>query len=150
VFLKTPALTTFAAFSPDGRWLAYANSEAGQYEMYVRSFPDKGTQVQVSNAGGTMPVWSRNGHDLFYRTADQHIMVVNYTTKEDSFQAARPRVWFAAHLAGIGLGQNFDLAPDGTRFLVPLPVESPEEREAQRHVVIATNFFDEVRRQLAK
>jgi hypothetical protein len=75
-------------------------------------------------------------------------MVVNYTANGGSFQAAKPRLWFAAQLAGIGLGQNFDLAPAGERFLVPLLVESPEAREALSHVMIATNFFDEVRRRL--
>jgi serine/threonine-protein kinase len=143
-FLKTPTLTTFPAFSPDGRWLAYANSEAGQYEVFVRSFPDNGAQVQISNAGGTMPVWSRNGHDLFYRTADQRIMTVTYTAKGNSFHATKPRVWGTTRLAGIGLGQNFDLAPDGERFLVFLPVENQEAREEQSHVIIATNFSEEI------
>jgi Tol biopolymer transport system component/tRNA A-37 threonylcarbamoyl transferase component Bud32 len=66
LFLKTATTNTFAAFSPNGRWLAYADAEAGSYEVYVRAFPDKGTKVQISNAGGTMPLWSRNGHELFY------------------------------------------------------------------------------------
>src|SRR5262249_26154134 len=86
-FLKTVTGTTFAVFSPDGRWLAYANAEAGRYEVFVRAFPDNGTQVQVSNAGGTMPVWSRSGHELFYRTEDQRIMVASYTVKGESFVA---------------------------------------------------------------
>ena len=81
LFLKTSTVNAFAAFSPDGRWLAYADAEAGSYEVYVRAFPDKGTKVQISNAGGTMPVWSRNGRELFYRTEDQRIMVANYTVK---------------------------------------------------------------------
>ncbi len=147
-FLKMPA-NAFAAFSPNGRWLAYANTEAGQYEVYVRSFPDKGAQVQISNAGGVMPVWSRNGHELFYRTEDQRIMVANYTVKGESFVADKPRVWFGKQLANIGLDVNFDLAPDGKRFVVLMPADSSEPRETQSHVKIVTNFFDEVRRRMA-
>jgi hypothetical protein len=64
-FLKTSTVNTFAAFSPDGRWLAYADAPAGIYEVYVRSFPDGDSMVQISNAGGLMPLWSRNGHQLF-------------------------------------------------------------------------------------
>jgi serine/threonine-protein kinase len=149
LFLKTPAATnTFAAFSPDRRWLAYADAEAGSYEVYVRAFPDKGTKVQISNAGGTMPAWSRNGHELFYRTVDERIMVANYTVKGESFVADKPRVWFGGQLADLGLAYNLDLAPDGKRFVVLMPAESPEPREAQSHVTLAVNFFDEVRRRV--
>jgi serine/threonine-protein kinase len=42
LFLKTATATAMAAFSPDGRWLAYADAEAGRYQVFVRAFPDKG------------------------------------------------------------------------------------------------------------
>jgi hypothetical protein len=58
VFVKTTALSTWVALSQDGRWLAYADVPAGVYEVHVRAFPDKGTDVQISNAGGVMPMWS--------------------------------------------------------------------------------------------
>jgi len=149
LFLKTATANAFAAFSPDGRWLAYADAEAGRYDVYARAFPDKGTKVQISNAGGTMPVWSRNGRELFYRSEDHRIMVVNYTVKGESFVPDKPQVWFGKQLANIGLGMNFDLAPDGKRFVVLMPVESSEPREAQNHVMLVVNFFDEVRRRVA-
>src|SRR5258708_32448479 len=65
VYLKASNINLFAAFSPDGRWLAYADAEGGSYEVFVRAFPDNGRQVQISNSGGMMPIWSRNGRDLF-------------------------------------------------------------------------------------
>jgi eukaryotic-like serine/threonine-protein kinase len=148
VFLRTAVAQVFAAFSPDGRWLAYADAPAGSSEVYVRAFPDKGTQVQISNAGGTMPVWSRNGHELFYRTEDQRIMVANYTVKGESFVADKPRLWSGRRLANLGLGVNFDLAPDGKRFVVLMPAESPEPRETQSHVKLVVNFLDEIRRRV--
>jgi hypothetical protein len=63
--------------------------------------------------------------------------------------ADKPRVWFGKQLANIGLGVNLDLTPDGRRFVVLMPTESPEPRETQSHVKIATNFFDEIRRRVA-
>jgi serine/threonine-protein kinase len=147
--LKTSTLSSFPAFSPDGRWLAYCNAEGGVYEVYVRSFPDNGRQLQISNAGGVLPVWSRNGHELFYRTEDQRIMVANYTAKGDSFVVEKPRIWVGKPLASVGLASNYDLAPDGKRFLVLMPAEGAEPRETQHHVMLALNFFDEVRRRLA-
>ena len=149
LFLKTSTINTFPAFSPDGRWLAYADAPAGIYEVYVRAFPDNGAQVQISNAGGMMPVWSRNGNELFYRTDDQRIMVANYTVKGGAFVADKPRLWFGKQLANTGVAPNLDLAPDGKRFVVLMPAESPEPRETQSHVKIVVNFFDEVRRRVA-
>jgi serine/threonine-protein kinase len=148
-FLKTPTVSCFPVFSPDGRWLAYDNAEGGVYEVYVRTFPDNGTQWQISNAGGVLPVWSRNGHELFYRTEDQRIMVANYRVKGDSFEADKPRLWFGKQLANIGFGTNFDLTPDGKRFLAMMPAEGAESRESQSHVMLVLNIFDEVRRRVA-
>jgi serine/threonine-protein kinase len=147
-FVKTSTGESFPAFSPDGRWLAYADAQAGRYDVYVRAFPDKGTQVQISNAGGTMPVWSRDGHELFYRTEDQRIMVANYTVKGESFVADKPRVWFGKQLANVGLAVNLDLAPDGKRFVVLMSAESLEPLEPQNHVTLVWNFFDEIRRRV--
>jgi serine/threonine-protein kinase len=149
LFLKTSTANAFATFSPNGRWLAYADAEAGLYEVHVRAFPDNGAKVLISNAGGVLPVWSRNGRELFYRTEDQRIMAVNYTVKRESFVADTPRVWFGKQLANVGVALNFYLAPDGKRFVVLMPAESPEPRETQSHVTLVVNFFDEVRRRVA-
>jgi serine/threonine-protein kinase len=149
LFLRTSTTNVFPAFSPDGRWLAFADSPTGTYEVYVRAFPDNGTQVQISNAGGTLPVWSRNGNELLYRTEDNRIMVTKYTVKGGSFVAELPQVWFARQLANIGLGVNFDLAPAGKRFVVLMPVEAQQPREAQSHMMLVTNFFDELQRRTA-
>jgi len=136
-------------FSPDGRWFAYSNAQGGRLEVYVRAFPDKGTQVQVSNAGGLLPIWSRNGHELFYRTEDQRIMVASYTIKGDSFIPERPRQWTGKRIANIGSNWNLDLAPDGKRFVVLMPAEAGDARENQSHVTLVMNFFDEVRRRVS-
>jgi Tol biopolymer transport system component len=148
IFLKTSTVSSFPAFSPNGRWLAYASAEGGVYEVYVRAFADDGRQWQISNAGGVLPSWSRNGHELFYRTEDQRIMVANYTVKGTSFEAEKPRAWFGKPLASVGLAANFDIAPDGKRLLVLMPPESTGQRENQSHVMLALNFFDEVQRRV--
>jgi serine/threonine-protein kinase len=148
-FLKTSAVLTFPAFSPDGHWLAYADAEGGSYEVYVRAFPDNGTKVQVSSDGGVMPLWSQRTQELFYRTADQRIMVAAYSVKGGAFLSGKPQIWFGKQLANLGLAINFDLAPDGKRFAALLPADSTEGRETQSHVMVATNFFEEVRRRLA-
>jgi serine/threonine-protein kinase len=148
-FLKLPTQNDFAEFSPDGRWLAYSGAESGRYEVRVLSFPDKATSLQVSNGGGTMPFWSRTGDALFYRADDQRIMAVNCRVRGGSFAADAARVWAPTHLANVGLGLNFALAPDGQRLVVLMPAQGPEVREARSHITLVTNFFDEVRRRVA-
>ena len=65
--VQTPFFERNGEVSPDGRWLAYESNESGQFEVFVRPFPDvnKG-RWQVSTGGGTQPLWARNGQELFY------------------------------------------------------------------------------------
>jgi dipeptidyl aminopeptidase/acylaminoacyl peptidase len=64
--LQTTANELSAAFSPDGRWVAYVSDESGRVEVYVPPFPGPGPRTQVSVDGGTAPVWSRGGGELFF------------------------------------------------------------------------------------
>ena len=151
VFLQTPATEVFPSFSPDGRWMAYVSDESGTFQVYVRAFPDKGGKWQISNGGGGYPMWSRNGHDLFFETLDNHIMVAAYAVKGDSFVVDKPRVWSEKQLGGGGMlnaAKNFDLAPDGKRIVALMPVETAEGQKAQNHVIFLENFFDELRRKV--
>jgi serine/threonine-protein kinase len=148
VFLQTPADELYPSFSPDGRWMAYTSNESGINQVYVRAFPDKGGKWQISNSGGAYPMWSRNGHDLFFEALDNHIMVAAYTVKGDSFVADKPRVWSVKSIGGtVGL-KNVDLAPDGKRIVALMPVETAEAQKAQSHVTFLMNFSDELRRKV--
>ena len=149
VFLKTPANELYPAFAPDGRWIAYRSDESGTDEIYVRAFPDTGGKWIISNGGGILAVWSRNGRELFYRTADQRIMVVTYTVKGDVFLADRPRLWTEKRLAETSATQNLDIAPDGKRFVALMPVTSLDAQRAATHVIFLQNFTDEIRRRTA-
>ncbi|MBZ5609988.1 MAG: serine/threonine-protein kinase [Acidobacteriia bacterium] len=145
-FLQTQFNDRDASFSPDGRWIAYASDETGTNEVYVRAFPDKGGKWQISNGSGMLPVWSRNGHELFFRTLDNQVMVATYAVKGDSFVPEKPRVWSEKRLTSYTLSaSNFSLAPDGKRIAALLPAEGPVS-QAQSHVTFLLNFFDEVRR----
>lgn len=70
---STPFNEINPSFSPDGRWLAYQSNESGKNEVYVRAFPPPSSgqsgKWQISNNGGTIPRWSRTGHDLLYQSA---------------------------------------------------------------------------------
>jgi serine/threonine-protein kinase len=147
-FLQTPAVELQPAFSTDGRWLAYTSNESGTYQVYVRAFPDKGGKWQISNAGARHPVWSGNGHELFFRSEDNRIMVATYAARADSFVPDKPRVWSGKQLANLGIIGNYDLAPDGKRIAALMPVEGPEAPQAQNHVIFLMNFADELQRKV--
>ncbi|HUA62626.1 MAG TPA: protein kinase [Verrucomicrobiae bacterium] len=145
-FLKSSFNDSNASFSPDGRWLAYASSESGSQEVFVRPFPPPssgpGGKWEVSNGYGSAPHWSPNGHDLVYRSEDQ-VMVVSYTVKGDAFVAEKPRVWIA------GIDETmWDLAPDGKRVLLVARAESPESPKQEHEVVFLENFFDYLRQRV--
>jgi serine/threonine-protein kinase len=139
------------SFSPDGHWLAYASTESGKFEVYVRAFPPpssgQGSKLQMSNSGGDAPRFSRNGHDLLYQSGDQ-IMAVSYTLKRDKFVAEKPRVWIAKLGGALVSSSTWDVAPDGKRVIVLTPVEPAEASKQEHEVVFLLNFFDELRRRV--
>jgi Tol biopolymer transport system component len=144
-----PLLQTTAiepAFSPDGRWIAYASRESGQIEVYVRPFPGPGGKWQVSSGYGEHPVWSRNGRELFFESQDFHIMAAGYTTTGDSFDVGKPRLWSNTQLRAGDRTRTFDLAPDGKRFAVEIRPGAAAEQTGPVHVTVILNFFDLLRR----
>ena len=140
-----------ASFSSDGRWLAYSSSESGTSQVYVRAFPDKGGHWQVSSDGGTSPIFSRNGKDLFYFDVPQdRIMVASYSAKGDSFVAEKPRAWSGLSVAltmGGAVGAQYDVAPDGKRIAVATYAGGSTQQDAG-HVIFLENFIDELQRKL--
>jgi Tol biopolymer transport system component/predicted Ser/Thr protein kinase len=138
-----------ASFSPDGRWLAYSSNESGSSQIYVRAFPDKGGQWQVSTNGGTAPIFSRNGKDLlYYDIPDDRIMVASYAPKGDTFVAEKPRVWSAQSVAltmAGAVGAQYDLAPDGKRIAVATYAGGSPQQNAG-HVIFLEDFIDELQR----
>ena len=145
VFVGMPFNEAFPAFSPDGRWLAYASIESGRTEVYVRPFPGPGGRWQISNDGGRFPLWSRDRRELFFQNLDGTVMAVEYTATSGSFAAGKPRIWSEVPLKLNGNLSTYDLAPDGKRFAVML---ANDEASGQKptHLTFLLNFFDELRR----
>ena len=144
-FLKTPFNEQDADFSPDGRWIAYASDETGRFEIYVRPFPGPGGRWQVSNGGGSFPVWSRKAHELFYLESD-HVIVTSYRVSGESFTAEKLRTW-TEHFLNPSAYRRFDLTTDGKRLLQLRPLISPDEKPPTE-LTFLLNFFDELRRRV--
>ena len=120
----------YPEISRDGQWLAYASNESGQYEIYVRPFPnvDEG-KWQVSRGGGTRPVWAPDGRELFYRRpGDMAMMVAPIVDTEPTFSPGNPDLLFDAQdFPRISGPRGFDIAPDGQRFMMIKQAGRPQK-----------------------
>jgi len=128
--------------SPDGHWLAYTSNESGRDEIYVRAFPGSGGRWQVSNEGGTEPLWSPDGRELFYRTTDQFVSVTVQTSP--SFAASSPKVMFRGRYLANNNHTNYDIAPDGHRFVMLKPSDDHAD------LVVVLNWFQELKARAGK
>jgi Tol biopolymer transport system component len=139
-FIHTSATEWGAKLSPDGRWMAYISNESGQWEVYVQPFPGPGNRRQISSGGGTEIVWARSGRELFYRSG-QRIMSVPFTTNP-IFSIGNPELLFEGpYLLGSPGAHNYDVTPDGQRFLMI----KASEPEGSLGIQILTNWFDDVK-----
>jgi serine/threonine-protein kinase len=128
--LVTPAKESEPRISPDGQWLAYESNVSGRTEVYLRSFTDSSSRVQVSTAGGGAPRWSRDGRELFYQLEDALLAVA--VRNEPALDVSAPEVVFRGLNPRPGL--NYDVAPDGQGFVV---IEGEHREQAGSLHVIA-------------
>jgi Tol biopolymer transport system component len=135
--LASPFDNASPSLSPNGKWLAYMTNESGRPEVYVRSYPGPGGRWQVSMDGGTEPVWSPVGNEIFYRNADV-VMAAVVRTQPTFEVTSRTKLFTGEYALG---GQNYEIMPDGKSFVMLRAVTGP-----QQAIVVTLNLFDELRR----
>jgi eukaryotic-like serine/threonine-protein kinase len=144
-FLRTEFNEAVPRFSPDGRRLAYVSDESGRFEIYVQPYPGPGGKWQISTDGGTEPVWNPNGRELFYRNGSK-MMAVEITT-QPGFSAGKPRILFEGRYEPAPVPvANYDVSPDGQRFLMLKPSYQAEAAPTQINVVL--NWFEELKQKV--
>jgi serine/threonine-protein kinase len=137
--------------SPDGKWMAYASNESGQYEIYVRPFPEvnKG-RWQVSTSGGRTPLWSPDGRELFYLNGDAVTRVS--VEAEPTFKAGKPETLFRGTYVQTSTNdaQPWDISPDGKRFLMMKEARAAPSTEAatRRQITIVVNWLEELKKRV--
>ena len=115
-----------AAFSPNGKWIAYVSDESGSRQIYVRSFPDAGVKVPISTAGGIQPAWSRDGKELFFLAPDTALMVVDVHESGDRFTVGTAQTLFRTNVEPDRvIRNNYAVSGDGQRILVMSPMVDP-------------------------
>ena len=141
--LQTDAQEGGARFSPDGHYVAYVSDDSGHFEVYLMDYPGPGGRWQISRTGGKDPIWSADGHRLYYRAGD-NVMSVALETKP-VFHSGTPELVVEGAYEGL-LGSidrpNYDVAPDGRILIIKNP--GVDGRRSQVRLVL--NFFRDLAR----
>jgi Tol biopolymer transport system component len=114
-YINTEFQEINAKLSPNGQFLAYVSDESKRNEVYVQTFPEHGGKWQVSTGGGNLPVWSRDGRELYFISADNKLMAAEVKANSAKFEASVPKPLFEVRQQ-----TQFDVSKDG-RFLIHVP-----------------------------
>jgi serine/threonine-protein kinase len=140
-------------WSPDGQWLAYTSDESGRDEVYVQQYPGPGARIPVSRDGGTRPVWSSDGREVFFVVApsatvsgavEHYRLMVAPVSLGSSVTVETPRRLFDGRFVISSEGRGFDVTPDGRRFLMLQPRE--QSAAPATEIVIVQNWSRELAR----
>jgi len=143
-YLNSPALEGAARFSPDGKWVALSSNESGRTEVYVRSFPDPSSKLQVSVAGGGEPSWSADGRRLYYRSGP-FLLAARINLTPTFTLLGRDTILSNTRMAGTNFfGANYDVTRDGKRALAVLSGADDFQ------LVVSPNWITEFRQRVAE
>ena len=119
-FLETKGSERNGQISSDGKWVAYASNESGEWEVYVTTFPGAAGKWQISRGGGGEPRWRGDGKELFYIGQSGMMMAAPVAT-EGSFSSGTPAPLFQVrgrtHVSSTD-EFTYDVSRDGKQFLV--------------------------------
>jgi serine/threonine-protein kinase len=143
---QTPFNDRNGVVSPDGRWLAYEANGTQRFEIYVRPYPNvMGGPWQVSTAGGTRPLWSPNGRELFFVAPDGAIMAASVDSRGRVWRSGTPvKVVDGRYSTGAPVpGRNYDVSTDGRFLVVKAP---PNEQSAAPQIQFVQHWAEELQR----
>jgi WD40 repeat protein len=153
--LKSDHVESHPRISPDGRWMAYFSDETGAFQIFVRPFPEVDqAKWQVSVDSGQSPLWSPDGRELYYLNRDA-IMAAQVIT-EPTFSASKPKTLFRGnYVTGYLENPEWDISPDGKRFLMIKPAATTDEGtseestvEIPRKIIIVQNWDQELKQRV--
>lgn len=130
--LKTRKVTTLvdlpgsaqhsSNISRDGKWIAYASNETGRFEVWAEPLPQTGRRFQLTRNGGAHPLWAPDGRSLYFDQGGR-MYRLEVSVQGDQLRAASP---VELPISGFVQGparRQFDLAPDGSAFVMLFPVK---------------------------
>ncbi len=138
--VASPFTELTPALSPDSRWIAYGSNESGDYELYVRPFPNtSASRVQVSVAGGLEPRWSRDARTLFFLNGAKRMIAAHLEPGSEFAVASMEPLFDASQFRLDGFHQSYTVTPDG-QFLFLSPRREAGEGPGSTSVVWVENW----------
>jgi len=138
--LSSASSRNYPVASPNMRFIAYQSNDSGRSEIDVRPFPTVHEgRWQVSTDGGTHPVWARDGRELFFVGPNRQLMAVSVDSTRAELRASTPARVLSASYYHTEFPTSYDVAPDGTRFL--MIKEDPAVRAPNTPIVMVLNAF---------
>jgi Tol biopolymer transport system component len=119
--VASPFAEGWVGASPDGRWISFVSDQSGRDEVYVRDLAGEHDQVLVSLQGGTEPVWSHDGRELYYRetgASDPYLVAAGIRTSPTLAVTGRKRLFSVGDIVGTNPHANYDVSPDGKTFVM--------------------------------
>jgi serine/threonine-protein kinase len=146
VLVKNEFCNARASVSPDGRWMAYESNVSGRNEIYAERYPALGNRQQISTGGGILPLWSRDGRELFFSATDGRQMFAVPVQSGTTLVAGRPQVLFEFAMLVNGAGNRpYDIAPDG-RFVMIRSGQAEAGGGTASNLIVVQNWFEELKR----
>ena len=138
--------------SPDGQWLAYHSNKTGRDEVYVQPYPGPGPALQISTEGGMMPVWRRDGRELFYwlpgsGAGRRRTLMGASITIKPSFQAGTPKPVLEGPYYVSAPGRSYDVAPDGQRFAL-VRADDRVDQPPLTDMIVVRNWVEELKHRM--
>jgi serine/threonine-protein kinase len=143
-----------ATFSPDGSRIAYSTRGPNERRntLFVEPFPPTGAKHYVASSDAQMPVWSRDGRELFFvdpgRVDNGRVAFVRVAIDtRQGFATSEPRLvkrTFTITGPGIDRSRTFDILPDG-QFIGVMDEAQPTDGPAPG-LQIVLNWFEEIKR----
>ncbi len=127
-YIKGQWVVRNAQFSPDGRYVAYATNETGDWEIYVSPFPNATSKWLVSRGGGEEPRWRGDGKELFFVSPEGKLMAAPVKMGA-SFESMTPVPLFQTRRRQKISSQDvftYAVSADGNKFLFNTLVDQKE------------------------
>jgi Tol biopolymer transport system component len=134
---QTPAFDFSPRISPDGRWIAYASSEAGVPHVFVADYPNARRRWQVSTDAAAQAEWNPRGGELFFLDGSGALQSVGVNEQGPT---GKPRPVFAESVSHAHLTRGYAVAPDGESFLVVRDIDRGKTRP---RITVVENWFAE-------
>jgi TolB protein len=114
-----------AHFSPDGKWVAYAQASPNQFDIFVERFPGGSPRKQISTStGGVHPRWTTTsrGLELVYWAPPGGILSTALSLGDQGIRVGDTRTLVDLPVLTLAdVRPHYDVTRDGQRLLVRQP-----------------------------